>query len=64
MVKERAEVAERLVSVFITMGAMFFIFNRRSRSQAGRRGFESRLPLDLFDNLQALDNRLAPVGSL
>ena len=28
-----------------------FIYNRRSYSQAGRRGFESRLPLQFFNNL-------------
>ena len=41
-----------------------FIYNRRSYSQAGRRGFESRLPLHLFNNLQASRQRLAPIGSI
>src|ERR1700733_13729814 len=31
-----------------------FIYNRRSYSQAGRRGFESRLPLHLFNNLHEI----------
>ena len=30
---------------------MFFIYNPRPDSQAGRRGFEPRLPLHLFNNL-------------
>jgi hypothetical protein len=34
---EREEIAEFLVPVFTAMGAMFFISNRRSYSQAGRR---------------------------
>jgi hypothetical protein len=42
------------------MGAKFFIFNRGSISQAGRRGFESHLPLQLFNQLQASRQ---PVGS-
>src|ERR1022692_2459465 len=29
----------------------FFIVKRRPYSQAGRRGFESRLPLNVFNNL-------------
>ena len=33
------------------MDSMFSIFNLGSASQAGRRGFESRLPLHLFNNL-------------
>src|ERR1039457_2926798 len=36
----------------------FFIVKRRPYSQAGRRGFESRLPLHLFNNLHALPNQL------
>jgi len=31
---------------------MFFIYNPRLVSQAGRREFEPRLPLHLFNNLQ------------
>jgi hypothetical protein len=31
---------------------MFFVSNLQSYSQAGRRGFESRLPLHLFNDLQ------------
>jgi hypothetical protein len=34
--------------------AKFCIFNLRSISQAGRRGFESRLPLHLFNHLRPL----------
>jgi hypothetical protein len=37
--------------------AMFFVSNLLSSSQAGRRGFESRLPLHLF-NLHASPNQL------
>ena len=33
---------------------MFFIYNPRLVSQAGRRGFEPRLPLHLFNNLRSL----------
>jgi hypothetical protein len=33
------------------LDAIVFIFNRRSHFQAGHRGFESRLPLQLFRNL-------------
>ena len=33
------------------MSAMFHIFNRLAISQAGRRGFEPRLPLHLSNNL-------------
>jgi hypothetical protein len=33
---------------------MFFVSNLQSSSQAGRRGFESGLPLHLFNNLQPL----------
>jgi hypothetical protein len=33
--------------------AMLLVFNLRSSSQAGRRGFESSLPLYVFNNLQA-----------
>ena len=32
-----------------------FIYNRRSYSQAGRRGFESRLPLHLFNHLRQVE---------
>ena len=31
---------------------MFFVSNLLSSSQAGRRGFEPRLPLHLFNNLE------------
>jgi hypothetical protein len=31
---------------------MFFVSNLLSYSQAGRRGFDSRLPLHLFNNLR------------
>ena len=31
-----------------------FIYNRRSYSQAGRRGFESLLPLHIFNNLRGV----------
>jgi hypothetical protein len=31
---------------------MFFVSNLQSYSQAGRRGFESRLPLHLFNDLR------------
>ena len=36
-----------------TINAMFFIFNVLSISQAGRRRFESGLPLHKINNLQA-----------
>jgi hypothetical protein len=39
-------------SVFAAVDAMSFICNRRGDSQAGRRGFEPRLPLHLFNYLQ------------
>jgi hypothetical protein len=41
---------------------MFFVSNLLSSSQAGRRGFESRLPLHLFNNLHASPNRLLTPG--
>jgi hypothetical protein len=34
------------------MDAMLFIFNRRPISQAGRRGFDPRLPLFVINVLQ------------
>jgi len=34
------------------MDSMFSIFNLGAASQAGRRGFESRLPLHLFNSLE------------
>ena len=37
---------------------MFFVSNLLSSSQAGRRGFESRLPLHPFNNLHASPNQL------
>ena len=37
---------------------MFFVSNLLSSSQAGRRGFESRLPLHLFNHLQLSPNQL------
>ena len=46
-----SEVAESSRPEIIVLDAIVFIFNRRSHSQAGRRGFESRLPLQLFRNL-------------
>ena len=33
---------------------MFFIYNPRLVSQAGRRGFESLLPLHLFNTLRGI----------
>ena len=36
---------------------MFFIYNPRLVSQAGRRGFEPRLPLHLFNNLGRIENQ-------
>jgi hypothetical protein len=41
-------IAISLGSGCIPVGAMFFKVNRREDSQAGRRGFESRLPLHFF----------------
>ena len=41
-----------------TINAMFFIFNLLSISQAGRRGFESRLPLHFFNHLHTSQNQL------
>ena len=35
---------------------MFFVSNLRSFSQAGRRGFESRLPLHVFNSLEPVDH--------
>jgi hypothetical protein len=35
---------------------MFFVSNLLSSSQAGRRGFESRLPLHLFNRLGIISN--------
>jgi hypothetical protein len=35
---------------------MFFIYNPRPDSQAGRRGFDPRLPLHLFNNLGETSN--------
>ena len=43
----------RFLSPFIdAVDAMLFIINLKSISQAGRRGFEPRLPLHLFNNLE------------
>ena len=39
-----------------------FIYNRRSYSQAGRRGFEPRLPLHLFNNLGESGNFLHSIS--
>src|SRR5271157_4701149 len=39
---------------------MFFIVKRRPYSQAGRRGFESHLPLHLFNHLQRFLNSAQP----
>jgi hypothetical protein len=36
---------------------MFFIYNPRLVSQAGRRGFEPRLPLHLFSNLKRIEHQ-------
>ena len=42
---------------------MFFIYNPRPDSQAGRRGFEAHLPLHLFNYLQAIaDSDLSENG--
>jgi hypothetical protein len=41
-----------------------FIYNRRSYSQAGRRGFESRLPLHSFNNLRAFPTPSKPSDML
>ncbi len=38
-------------SAFAAMDALSCIINRRGDSQAGRRGFEPRLPLHLFNSL-------------
>jgi hypothetical protein len=35
---------------------MFFVSNLLSSSQAGRRGFDPRLPLHLFSNLGIISN--------
>jgi hypothetical protein len=35
---------------------MFFVSNLLSYSQAGRRGFEPRLPLHVFNNLHPVDH--------
>ena len=37
---------------------MFFVSNLLSSSQAGRRGFEPRLPLHFFNHLHASPNQL------
>jgi hypothetical protein len=42
-----------LCSGNVALGAMFFIVKRQPTSQAGRRGFESRLPLHEINNLEA-----------
>jgi hypothetical protein len=45
------------LSPFIdTVDAKVCIFNLQSISQAGRREFESRLPLHLFNNLGEISN--------
>ena len=36
---------------------MFFVSNLLSSSQAGRRGFEPRLPLHLFNHLGRIENQ-------
>jgi hypothetical protein len=51
------EVTEFLVSVFIALGAMFFIFKLRSLSQAGRRRFEPGLPLQNVSHLTSWDSK-------
>ena len=38
--------------------AIFFVSNLLSSSQAGRRGFEPRLPLHLFNHLHTSPNQL------
>jgi len=43
---------------FRAVNAKFCIFNLQSISQAGRRGFESRLPLHFFNKLQAIPRKL------
>lgn len=49
-------------SVFAAMDALSFIFNRRGYFQAGRRGFEFRLPLHLFNSLHGLETRFVPLS--
>src|SRR5258708_2433239 len=41
--------------------SIYFIVNRQPTSQAGRRGFESRLPLQLFNDLQNPASLCAPL---
>jgi hypothetical protein len=43
---------------------MFFVSNLLSSSQAGRRGFESRLPLHLFNHFQEVLRRRSPIESV
>ena len=58
-------IAILLGSVCIPVGAMFFKINRREDSQAGRRRFESGLPLHLFNHLRHLaDQRLSHLSQL
>ncbi len=50
------------------MGTKFCIFNRLSISQAGRRGFDPRLPIHVFQslpgNLESALVRFGPLTSL
>ena len=41
---------------------MFFVSNLLSSSQAGRRGFEPRLPLHLFNDLGPISNFLHSIS--
>src|ERR1051326_182871 len=58
--KPSAEIGEFVVKVRLPARTYY----RMSSSQAGRRGFESRLPLHKINNLQAAVSRLAPIGSI
>jgi hypothetical protein len=44
--------------------AMFFVSNLQSSSQAGRRGFESRLPLHVFNNFRGSSRRVLRLCSV
>jgi len=41
-----------------------FIFNLQTISQAGRRGFDPRLPLQLFNNLTSIAQHPSPLKSI
>jgi hypothetical protein len=58
--KDLSKLSEFAGSVCISVSAISFIFNRREDSQAGRRGFESRLRLQAVNG----DPELSPDESI